>query len=417
MPHNSTPLGDTVRAYRRTAGWGQERLAEESGLSVGTIRNIEQRGHARLDTLSQVAQAFGVPVSALFAPGVPHPVGEDDSANRQLLASLRQALMPPVGIEAESMADPGEAVELSAIRRSIEDGLSLYNSDRYESVALMLPGLLRQADAAVVAAEEEDHKREAVLVRAHALQLAGKYLTQVRQYDMAYQALVEAIRLAREVDDRLVAATGVTGLCWLLLRQDRFDEVERLAATTAAAIEPKWSEATMGELAAWGELCLRVTAAAVRNGREDVADQARRRAASAASAMGREHRDYRSHWARFGPATVEVKAVEDLSLAGNAHGVLRRKDQGTLSKEMLETVGRPSAINWHRHRLDVARAHLTVGSTHDAMQELSRVKTGAPTWIRHQPMARYVMEDILKTRKRTLTQEMREMSTYLDVRA
>jgi transcriptional regulator with XRE-family HTH domain len=410
-------LGDTVRAYRRTAGWSQERLAEESGLSVSTVRNIEQRGHARLDTLSQVAAAFSVPTSALFAPGVPHPVGEDDSANRQLLASLRQALMPPVGIAGENLADPSQAADLTAIRRQIEDALSLYNSDSYESVALALPGLLRQSDAAVVAAEEEQVHREAVLVRAHALLLAGKYLTQVRQYDMAYQALVEGIRLARELDNRLVAATGVTGLCWLFLRQDRFDEAEHLAATTAEALEPKYSTASMGELAVYGELCLRIASAAIRNNRDDEARQARRMAATAASAMGHEHRDYRTHWARFGPATVEVKAVEDLSLAGDAHAVLNRKDKGVLSKDGLEAVGRPSAINWYRHRLDIARAHVKLGSTHDAMEELARIKRRAPSWMQHQPMARYVMEDVLKTRKRTLTREMRGMATFLNVHA
>lgn len=417
MAHNSTPLGDTVRGYRRTRGWSQERLAEESGLSVGTVRNIEQRGHARLDTLSQVAAAFDLPTSALFAPGVPHPAGEHDSANRQLLASLRQALMPPVGIAGETLADPAAAAALPAIRRQIEDALSLYNSDRYESVALLLPGLLQQADASVMVAEDEEHQREAVLVRTHALLLAGKYLTQVRQYDLAYQALVEGIRLARELDNTLTAATGVTGLCWLLLRQDRFDEAERLAATTAEAIEPKLSTASAGELAAWGELCLRIASAAIRNNRPDEAQQARRMAATAAAAMGHEHRDYRTHWARFGPATVEVKAVEDLCLADDAHAVLARKDTGLLSKQSLEEVGRPSAINWHRHRLDIARAHVRVGSTTDAMDELTRIRKRAPSWIRHQPMARYVMEDILHTRKRTLTREMRQMATFLDVHA
>ncbi|MET9818361.1 helix-turn-helix transcriptional regulator [Streptomyces sp. NPDC006355] len=417
MAHNSTPLGDTVRAQRRAKGWSQERLATESGLSVSTVRNIEQRGHARLDTLSQVAAAFGVPTSALFAPGVPHPVGEDDSANRQLLASLRQALMPPVGIAGEALADPAEAAEPAVIRRQMEDALSLYNSDRYESVALMLPGLLRQADAAVVAAEDEERHREAALVRTHTLLLAGKYLTQVRQYDLAYQALTEGIRIARDLENTLTAATGVTGLCWLLLRQDRFDEAERLAATTAEAIEPKYSRASMGELAAYGELCLRIASAAIRNNREQEAEQARKWAATAASAMGHEHRDYRTHWARFGPATVEVKAVEDLALAGDAHGVINRKDQGLLSKNGLDTVGRPSAINWHRHRLDIAKAHVKLGSTHDAMEELARIKKRAPSWIQHQPMARYVMEDILKTRKRTLTREMRQLATFLNVQA
>ncbi|MFJ8795759.1 helix-turn-helix domain-containing protein [Streptomyces sp. NPDC102462] len=388
MAHHSTPLGDTVRAYRRTAGWSQEQLAEESGLSVGTVRNIEQRGQARLETLAQVAQAFGVTTSALFAPGAPLPVG-DDSANRQLLAHVRQALMPPVGISAQTLADPGEAEELPQIRQRIEDALELYNADRYDSVARQLPGLLRTAEAATVAAGEEESHREAVLVRAHALLLAGKYLTQVRQYDMAYQAFVEGIRLARELDETLVAATGVTGLCWLFLRQDRFDECAHLAATTAEHIEPRFSSASHGQLAAYGELCLRIASAAIRNNRRDDAAEARRMAATAASAIGMEHADYRSHWARFGPVTAELKVVEDLSLAGDAHGVVRRADEGLLSRSAMRKVGRPSNINYNRHRLDVAKAHMTLGSTQDAVDELVRIKATTGTWIQHQPMARY----------------------------
>ncbi|SMF59163.1 helix-turn-helix domain-containing protein [Streptomyces sp. Amel2xC10] len=416
MAHNSSPLGEVVRAHRRTAGMSQERLAEESGLSVGTIRKIEQGGQARVDTLHQIARVLGIETSALFAPGAPLPVGEDGT-NRQLLAQLRQALMPPVGISSETLADPGQAEDLSYIRRRIEDSLELYNADRYESVARQLPALLRTAEAATVAAGEEEAYREAVLVRAHALLLAGKYLTQVRQYDMAYQALVDGIRLAREQDATLTAATGVTGLCWLFLRQDRFDEAAHLAATTAEQIEPRFSTAAPGQLAAWGELCLRIASAAVRNNRPDDAAEARRMAATAASAVGHEHADYRTHWARFGPVTAELKVVEDLSLTGDAHGVLRRADDGLLSRRALRKVGRPSNINWNRHRLEVARAHVALGSTQDAMDELARVRSTTGAWMQHQPMARYVMTDILKTRKRTLTRQMREMATHLDVHA
>ncbi|MCC9686842.1 helix-turn-helix domain-containing protein [Streptomyces sp. MNU103] len=416
MAHNSSPLGEAVRAHRRTAGLTQEQLAEDAGLALGTIRKIEQGGRARVDTLHRIAVALGIETSALFAPGAPLPV-QEDSTNRQLLAQLRRALMPPVGIGAETLADPGRAESLPEIRRRIEDTLALYNEDRYDSVARALPGLLSTAEAATVAAEEEEAHQEAVLVRAHALLLAGKYLTQVRQYDMAYQALVEGIRLGREVDSTLTAATGVTGLCWLLLRQDRFDEAANLAATTAQQVEPRFSTATPGELAAWGELCLRIASAAVRNNRPDDASEARRMAATAASAVGHEHADYTTHWARFGPVTTELKAVEDLSLAGDAHGVLRRADEGILSRRSLRAVGRPSNINWNRHRLDVARAHVLVGSTQDAMDELVRIRRTTGAWMQHQPMARRVMEDILHTRKRSLTREMRDMAAHLQVHA
>lgn len=416
MAHNSSPLAEAVRAHRRTAGLSQEQLAKDAGLSLGTVRKIEQGGTARVDTLHQIARALGIETSKLFAPGAPSPV-QEDSTNRQVLAQLRRALMPPVGISAETLADPGQAEALPDIRRRIEDSLELYNADRYESVARQMPGLLQAAEAATVAAEDEEAHREAVLVRAHALLLAGKYLTQVRQYDMAYQALTEGIRLARELDETLTAATGVTGLCWLFLRQDRFEDAEYLAATTAEQVEPKFSTASTGQLAAWGELCLRIASAAVRNNRPDDAAEARRMAATAASAMGHEHADYTTHWARFGPVTAELKAVEDLSLAGDAHGVLRRADDGLLSRRALRTVGRPSNINWNRHRLDVARAHVLLGSTQDAMDELVRIRSTTGAWMQHQPMARYVMEGILKTRKRTLTREMRLMASHLNVHA
>ena len=51
----------------------------------------------------------------------------------------------------------------------------------------------------------------------------------------------------------------------------------------------------------------------------------------------------------------------------------------------------------------------------DAMGELMQIKQRAEGWITHQPMARYVMADILKTRKRTLTEEMRSMAAHLGV--
>lgn len=414
MGHDSSPLGEAVRAHRRTAGLTQEQLARDAGLSLSVIRKLEQGGQARVDTLHQIARALGIETSRLFAPGAPFPVQEDPT-NRQVLAQLRRALMPPVGITAESLVDPGEAESLPEIRRRIEDALELYNADRYESVARSLPDLLRAAQAATVAAEDEAGQRAAVLVRAHALLLAGKYLTQVRQYDMAYQALVDGIRLARDLDETLTAATGVTGLCWLLLRQDRFDEATDLAARTAEQVEPRFSTASEGQMAAWGELCLRIASAAVRNNRPDDAAEARRMAATAAAAVGHEHADYTTHWARFGPVTAELKAVEDLSLAGDAHAVLRRADDGLLSRRALRTMGRPSTINWNRHRLDVARAHVLLGSTQDALDELVRVRSTTGAWMQHQPMARYIMEGILKTRKRTLTREMRGMAAHLNV--
>jgi len=58
---------------RTQVGWTQERLADESGVTVRTVRRLEAGNDGSLDTLSRVAKAFGVPVHGLFVT-----VAEDD---------------------------------------------------------------------------------------------------------------------------------------------------------------------------------------------------------------------------------------------------------------------------------------------------------------------------------------------------
>ncbi|MFD8147571.1 helix-turn-helix domain-containing protein [Streptomyces sp. NPDC059708] len=401
-----------VKKLRRSKGWSQEDLAHESDLSVATIRKVEQGGSVRVETLHLLARALDVPTSALFTTQSPAPVVGDESS-RQHLAELRRALMPPVGL-VSTLNELGPGDEVSRLDRAVGDGHALYQADRYGSVAKLLPGLLRRAEATVATTEGVEQRR-AVIVRGHALLLTGKYLVQVRQYDLAYYALAEGIRLAREAGERLSAATGVVGMCWLLLRQDRFDESEQLAALTASDMEPVISKASQGELAVWGELSLRVASSALRNNRPDIAAEARRMAGTAASALNTEHVDYRSHWTTFGPVTAELKAVEDLSLMGDARGVLRRADDGLLSPRSVRNFGKPSPNNWGRHRLDVAKAHVAMGSHQDAMDELIGLKATSGEWLKHQAMARYIMSDVLKKRPRTLTQDMREMAAHLGV--
>ncbi|MFF3122889.1 helix-turn-helix domain-containing protein [Streptomyces sp. NPDC057908] len=407
------PLSENIRNFRRRAGLSQEQLAEQAGLSLGVVRKAEQGGSVRVETLHILARALGTTTSSLFETAVPEPVRGDEGDSVRLM-ELRRALMPPVGLS-EVLVEPEGAVGLASIRRDIDDSHALYQADRYDSVAKRLPGILRAAEAAVVLSDAGEPRQRAIMVRASAFLLTGKYLTQVRRYDMAYHALSHGIRDARETGRTLLAATGVVGMGWLLLRQDRFDEAEHLATVTAAEVEPRMSNALPGQLAVWGELCQRVAAAAMRNNRPEVAKEARRMTATAASALDVEHVDFQEHWTTFGPVTAEMKAIEDLSLIGDARGVLSRADEGTLSRKALKKFGRPSANNWDRHRLDVARAHAMLGSHQDAMDELNTIRRASPEWLRHQQMARYIMGDILAGRKRTLTADMRDMAVHLGI--
>src|SRR4051812_35474359 len=57
-----SPFGSLLRSYRVTAGWSQERLAEQSGLSFRGVSDLERgvRRSPRLETVRMLADALGV---------------------------------------------------------------------------------------------------------------------------------------------------------------------------------------------------------------------------------------------------------------------------------------------------------------------------------------------------------------------
>ena len=55
-----------IVGLRLERGWTQEKLAVESGLGVRTIQRIESGKDASLETISLIAESFGVPLRDLF---------------------------------------------------------------------------------------------------------------------------------------------------------------------------------------------------------------------------------------------------------------------------------------------------------------------------------------------------------------
>jgi len=55
-----------ISTLRKSKGWTQEFLAEESGLSVRTIQRLEAGDDASLETLRLVAEALNVSINELF---------------------------------------------------------------------------------------------------------------------------------------------------------------------------------------------------------------------------------------------------------------------------------------------------------------------------------------------------------------
>ncbi|WP_308251283.1 helix-turn-helix transcriptional regulator [Streptomonospora nanhaiensis] len=406
---DDSPTDTRLRELRRLRGLTQERLAELAGVSPGVVKKIESGGAARIETYHTLARALGVRTSRLFEPAGPQPNPHADAGKLDLL-SMRKAISPPVTLSGKLDLGPvDDEPNLAHLRQSAQAVALAYHRDHYPRTAELLPGLIRSAHGAVEHYDSGTERAQALTVRSEVLQMAGRYLTQVRAYDLAHMALRDAVRDAVAVGDRLNAASGVIGQAWVLLRQGRLDEAEELASRTADEVEPRLSQASREELAAWGWLLLRASAAAARNNRPDSAGELVAAARAAGSALGEEVTEHLRGWGTFGPLTVDLKAIENEAVADRPDRVL------AMSTRLPQGVGRATSDNWNRHRLDVAAAHARLRHGDEATRLLVEMRRQAPEWLRHQRLAAAAFTDVVRTRKRSLTADQRDLAEFLSV--
>ncbi|MFE3197008.1 helix-turn-helix domain-containing protein [Embleya sp. NPDC059237] len=244
-------LGDNVRKYRRVVGLSQEEPAHRAGLGLSTVAKLEQGGTVRIETLHMIARALDVETSDLMVSAGREPIVESDFHSLQVM-ELRKVLTPPKGFSAPVPADD-EVPNLAALRHVIVDFERSYFADDYEEISHRLPDLMRDVNTAVRHYESGPERTHALEARITAMRMAGNYLTQTREYDLAYHALSQSIDDAQEISSDLDIASGVMWLCWMMLRQGRLKETLTLAAETADHIEPnKISTASIDHLSVWG---------------------------------------------------------------------------------------------------------------------------------------------------------------------
>ncbi len=409
----SEELAENVRKFRRAAGWSQEELAHHAGLSVGPVRTVEQGRNVRMETLHALARALEKKTSDLMAAGTPEPVRED-TATKLNLRELRIALTPAMALLSTG-AQSGIEPDLRRLRRMAHDTATLYFGDSYTSIAADLPGLIRGVTDAVAYYDDGAERAEALTIRSEALQIAGRYLTQIRQYDLAHAAIREALADAQAAESDLTAASCVGGMCWMLMRTNRLDEAEDVAVAAMDTVEPKIKGASPDQYATWGGLAMEAAAAASRNNRPDTAREMRQAAGTAARAVGTAHRNLLRHWSLFGPVTAAMKELEDSMVVGDSGAVVRKAaEEEALQPSSWRRLGKPSTNDGNRYRLDIARARVRTGDPTGAMDELARLDDVAPEWFRHQRSAAETFTEITKKR-RTLTGDMRAVGAHLGV--
>jgi len=379
-------MGGRVRDVRKRRGLSQRELATAAGVSLSLVKKIEQgdRPDVRLETARKLAVALRVPTTALITTSDredPDQVTVDDwEPVRRILA----------GLETQPAGEPtceGIQAAVAAIRPALAE-------NRYSAIRPALGSLLLDADALDT---DDEHNRQA---RFRALNLTGWVLTQMRQWDTASYTLdLAADAACSPLDAAAAAKTRV----WLLLRQGDLAAARETAIRWADEIEPRFSRATDAELSLWGDFCLNVANAAVRDNRPGEARDALRLARAAGDRIGREIMSDPSTTRVFGPVTVAYRRAETFVIDG-------KPDKALAIAEALPPDALPPAdMGRLRHRLDVANALTQLRRYPEAVTVIGEIRDHAPEWLPQQRYARDILGRII-TRRRTLTPGMRELA-------
>ena len=108
----------------------------------------------------------------------------------------------------------------------------------------------------------------------------------------------------------------------------------------------------------------------------------------------------------FAPASVATQAV-------HAYAVLRQPAKALQAARKVNLDELPGTIARGRHLLDVAQAHADARHSQAATATLTRARSMAPVWFRHQGVARSLVLELCEQQRR-LSPALRELATSID---
>jgi transcriptional regulator with XRE-family HTH domain len=386
-------IGDRVREARKRRGFTQDDLARAAGVSKSLISKLEQQSinDIRLETAHKIAAALDVSTSALVPQGdAPTPSPENSETWQHIRSALDGTLDPQLP----------EEPTLEGVRSTFRGMLPLLLASQFSELAVVLPALLRDADALVAGSVNGTQVRARAL-RAQIRQVTGALMLHTWQFDTADKAFDLAMA---DADDSLIAMSVVEERCWGLIRQGKLAETRELAFRWADEGEPRIS-ADRYELAAWGRLLIRASAAAVRDNQPGQAQDALRLARMAAAGTDQDYSLQYAPWHVFGPVAVSVAAAENATIQDNPQEALDIAWQLTQLKLPVRKYA-PS------HRLDVAQAHVMLRQYPEAISVLQQLRKERPEWLPQQRHASDILTKIIR-RRRTLTTEMRDLASFV----
>ncbi|MEC4017669.1 helix-turn-helix domain-containing protein [Streptomyces sp. H27-D2] len=379
---SGTGMGDRIARLRLRRSMTQEQLAGRAHLSVDVVRKLEQgrRLTARLSTINALARALDTEPSHLV--GQPSTF-ETPSASNDLpsVLALRQAVSPVTDLLGGE-TDVEDPPSITRLRASLHSTSAIRREGRVGEIGALLPQLIRDARIAAHAHSGSD-AAAANSVLAVAYQVAATTLTALGKEDAAFTAMERSIAAIRQCDDPNLESLAASTLSWVLTKQGRLADAERVALARAEKIEPGF-RSSPDELALWGVLLLRAATAAVRQEKQAAVKDLLKLATAAAAGMGEDRLVYSTP---FGPTNAGIAKVNFLV-------EMAKNDEAIIAARAVPDLASLPPTWRARFQVDRALAYNELGNNSFATRALLAAERDAPEWMRYHSTSRRLVEEL-----------------------
>ena len=390
--------GQRIAQARRRRGLSQAVLAGLVGRSESWLSQVE-RGKRGIDShsvLTRLAEILRVDIAEITGA----ESGTTDTEHNYPAASLiEQAMM---GYSSPGHATAGQSgwhAKLSHLRARARAAYQAYQATRYDATGRLLPGLIRDIEAAsqITAAGTP----AVCEVRALVYDTAAALLNRVGEPFLAWAAADRAMSAATYSGEPLLAAVGAWRLSYIVTSRQHPQEALDLAMSAAGALPRAMRSSSPEHLSVYGALHLAAATAAAAAQDWDMTTTLLATARGIADRTG----DANHMGTAFGHVNVSIHAISASLRLGDPKAAVQAGEALDPASIPIGLVGRRTQVN-----LDLARAYAMRRQDAAAVNLLLAAERLSPQLVRYDPITRDVLADLLRREHRPSTPELRPLA-------
>lgn len=397
---NELTIGQRIARARRARGLTQFQLAHLVGLSHSWLTKAE-RGERPIDRMSlivELARALKVDVTELTG----QPYRADAARSRTPHSSVPALRRVLLGLEDDCAPDgPVVLPSLCARSRHVDH---LRQNAAFAELGEVLPSLLDDLQAALAASTGSDRMLVLELL-AEACHAARSMLKKLGYLDLAWVAVERAAWAAHQRGDPVLLAANSWNRLEVYAASGATSAALRLALKTIADLDYGDPMRSPAQTSLLGMMHLKAGLASAYLGRREDTWMHMAEADRAAALLGGDRNDYQT---MFGPTNALIHRIGLHVEFGEGAEALDLAL--TLNLTLLSSQERRA-----RFHLDVARAHMQVRQHDRAARSLIASDRAAPEYLRNHPLARELVNGMMRRARRAISADLRGLASRLGV--